>query len=73
MKSILMSLVASLLILSGCSEVKKSTGTPMEEAPQMIPTPSQGEIIATLRFPSQYIGELSWSRRIDIPLKKMFN
>ncbi|MEN8779226.1 MAG: alpha/beta hydrolase [Glaciecola sp.] len=57
MKSILMSFVASLLILSGCSEVKKSIDMSVDEAPHMMPTPSQGEIIATLRFPSQHISE----------------
>lgn len=57
MKILVIGIIATLLFLSGCSEVKKSLHTVVDQEQQIFPKASVGKIHPTLRFPSYYIGK----------------
>ena len=57
MKILVISVFTALLLLSGCSEVKKSLHTVVDKEQQVFPQTSVGKIRPTLRFPSHYVGE----------------
>jgi enterochelin esterase-like enzyme len=56
-KILVISVFTALLLLSGCSEVKKSLHTVVDKEQQVFPQTSVGKIRPTLRFPSHYVGE----------------